>query len=186
MFYTGDEEEGRKPLQLAIRCWVRRGIVNSQPFVNKEKLLPQGMDRHFTHLHTGEPPKDRTALFATLLADAINLGLSQMAETCEGMTFNRLAWVADWMRCVLQVISLKQLPSSMDHHSSHVHRTRKDLPGPIFLYNLAHIAPLGWEQHINLIGKYQFAPQPGRSLEKLRPLRLQEREETKVSQETAS
>ncbi|MGI9060491.1 MAG: Tn3 family transposase [Ktedonobacteraceae bacterium] len=55
-----------------------------------------GLDRHFTHLHTGEPPKDRTALFATLLADAINLGLSQMAETSEGMTFNRLAWVADW------------------------------------------------------------------------------------------
>ena len=55
-----------------------------------------GLDRHFTHLHTGEPPKDRTALFATLLADAINLGLSKMAETCAGMTFNRLAWVADW------------------------------------------------------------------------------------------
>ena len=36
---------------------------------------------------------------------------------------------------------------------------------------VAHIAPLGWE-HINLIGKYQFAPQPGRSLENLRPLRL--------------
>ncbi len=27
---------------------------------------------------------------------------------------------------------------------------------------VAHIAPLGWE-HINLIGTYQFAPQPGRS-----------------------
>ncbi len=36
---------------------------------------------------------------------------------------------------------------------------------------VAHIAPLGWE-HINLIGNYQFAPQPGRSLENLRPLRL--------------
>ncbi len=55
-----------------------------------------GLDRHFTHLHTGEVPKDRTALFATLLADAINLGLSQMAGTSEGMTFNRLAWIADW------------------------------------------------------------------------------------------
>ena len=36
---------------------------------------------------------------------------------------------------------------------------------------IAHIAPLGWE-HINLIGNYQFTPQPGRSLENLRPLRL--------------
>jgi len=52
--------------------------------------------RHFTHLQTGEPPKDRTALFAALLADAINLGLTKMAEACAGMTFNRLAWVVDW------------------------------------------------------------------------------------------
>jgi len=35
---------------------------------------------------------------------------------------------------------------------------------------VAHIAPLGWE-HVNLIGNYQFAQQPGRSLENLRPLR---------------
>lgn len=37
---------------------------------------------------------------------------------------------------------------------------------------LAHIAPLGWE-HIRLIGDYHFALQAGRSLENLRPLRLQ-------------
>lgn len=55
-----------------------------------------GLDRHFTHLHTGEPPRDRTSLFAALLADAINLGLAKMAEACTGMTFDRLAWVADW------------------------------------------------------------------------------------------
>jgi hypothetical protein len=43
---------------------------------------------------------------------------------------------------------------------------------------VAHIAPLGWEQ-INLIGNYHFAPQPGRSLENLRPLRLEEPKEGK-------
>ena len=48
------------------------------------------------HLQTGDPAKDRTALFAALLADAINLGLTKMAEACAGMTFNRLAWVVDW------------------------------------------------------------------------------------------
>jgi len=47
-------------------------------------------------------------------------------------------------------------------------RTRgEEITGPI----MAHIAPLGWE-HINLIGTYQFAPQPGRTLDNLRPLRL--------------
>jgi hypothetical protein len=34
-----------------------------------------------------------------------------------------------------------------------------------------------WE-HIRLIGDYHFAPQSGRSLENLRPLRLQEEEES--------
>jgi TnpA family transposase len=42
---------------------------------------------------------------------------------------------------------------------------------------VAHIAPLGWE-HIRLIGDYHFAPQSGRSLENLRPLRLSEEEES--------
>jgi TnpA family transposase len=36
------------------------------------------------------------ALFAALLADAINLGYSRMAEACPGLTFDRLAWLADW------------------------------------------------------------------------------------------
>ncbi len=42
---------------------------------------------------------------------------------------------------------------------------------------VAHIAPLGWE-HINLTGHYHFAPQVGRFLENLRPLRLQEEEKS--------
>ena len=51
---------------------------------------------------------------------------------------------------------------------------------------VAHIAPLGWE-HVNLIGKYQFTPQPGRSLENLRPLRKSERVEgEEAPQEAAS
>ncbi len=55
-----------------------------------------GFSRHFTHLQSGDLPKDRVALFAALLADAINLGLAKMADACAGMTFNRLAWVVDW------------------------------------------------------------------------------------------
>jgi hypothetical protein len=52
--------------------------------------------RHVTHLQTGDPPKARTALFTALLANAINLGLTKMAEACAGMTFNQLAWMVDW------------------------------------------------------------------------------------------
>ena len=42
---------------------------------------------------------------------------------------------------------------------------------------VAHIAPLGWE-HIRFIGDYHFAPPSGRSLDNLRPLRLQEGQES--------
>jgi TnpA family transposase len=55
-----------------------------------------GISRHFTHLQSGDAPKDRMALFAALLADAINLGYSRMADACVGMTFDRLAWLVDW------------------------------------------------------------------------------------------
>jgi hypothetical protein len=51
---------------------------------------------------------------------------------------------------------------------------------------IAHVAPLGWE-HINLIGNYQFTPQSGRSLDNLRPLRLDESaEEGEATQEGAA
>jgi TnpA family transposase len=52
--------------------------------------------RHFTHLHRGEPAKDREALFAALLAEATNLGLSNMADATPGMTRTRLSWSSDW------------------------------------------------------------------------------------------
>lgn len=55
-----------------------------------------GFSRHFTHLRSGEASRDREVLFAVLLADGINLGLTKMAEACPGMTFERLAWVSDW------------------------------------------------------------------------------------------
>ncbi len=55
-----------------------------------------GFSRHFTHLRSGEPPKDREVLYAAVLADGINLGLTKMADACPGLSFERLAWVSDW------------------------------------------------------------------------------------------
>jgi len=45
-----------------------------------------GFTRHFVHMKDGEPAKDRTLLLAAILADAINLGLTKMAESCPGTT----------------------------------------------------------------------------------------------------
>ncbi|KWZ58309.1 hypothetical protein WK57_17415 [Burkholderia ubonensis] len=55
-----------------------------------------GFTRHFTHLKTGETTQDTTLLLTTILADAINLGLTKMAEACPGTTYAKLAWLQAW------------------------------------------------------------------------------------------
>ncbi|MDP9458566.1 MAG: Tn3 family transposase [Actinomycetota bacterium] len=61
-----------------------------------------GFTEHFTHLKTGEPPRDKEPLLAAILADGTNLGLAKMADaSAEGeggkkLTFRRLAWASDW------------------------------------------------------------------------------------------
>ncbi|WP_028215621.1 Tn3 family transposase, partial [Paraburkholderia mimosarum] len=55
-----------------------------------------GFTRHFTHLKTGETAKDKNLLLTTVLADAINLGLTKMAEACPGTTYAKLSWLQAW------------------------------------------------------------------------------------------
>jgi len=55
-----------------------------------------GFTRHFTHLKTGDTAKDKTLLMTTVLADAINLGLTKMAESCPGTTYAKLSWLQAW------------------------------------------------------------------------------------------
>jgi TnpA family transposase len=52
--------------------------------------------KHFTHLHSGAQASDKVVLLSAILADGINLGLTRMADATQGMSFERLAWVADW------------------------------------------------------------------------------------------
>lgn len=55
-----------------------------------------GFTRHFTHLKSGEMARDKNLLLTTILADAINLGLTKMAESCPGTTYAKLAWLQAW------------------------------------------------------------------------------------------
>jgi len=55
-----------------------------------------GFARHFKHLKSGTEANDRHLLLATILADAINLGLSKMAESCPGTTYAKLTWLQAW------------------------------------------------------------------------------------------
>jgi TnpA family transposase len=50
----------------------------------------------FTHLHAGEPAKDKIVLLSGIVADATNQGLTKMADACPGISFDRLVWNADW------------------------------------------------------------------------------------------
>ena len=52
--------------------------------------------RHFTHVKNGNTVKDKTLLLTAILADAINPGLSKMAESCPGATFQKLSWLQAW------------------------------------------------------------------------------------------
>jgi TnpA family transposase len=55
-----------------------------------------GFTGHFTHLKSGDTAKERILLLAAILADAINLGLAKMAESCPGSTYARLSWLQAW------------------------------------------------------------------------------------------
>ena len=55
-----------------------------------------GFTRHFTHLKSGDLAKDKNLLLTTILADAINLGLTKMVESCPGTTYAKLAWLQAW------------------------------------------------------------------------------------------
>lgn len=55
-----------------------------------------GFTRHFSHLKSGDQAKDKHLLLTTILADAINLGLTKMAESCPGTSYAKLAWLQAW------------------------------------------------------------------------------------------
>lgn len=55
-----------------------------------------GFTEHFKHLKGGAPAEDRRLLLTAILADAINLGLSKMAESCPGVTYAKLTWLQAW------------------------------------------------------------------------------------------
>jgi len=55
-----------------------------------------GFTRHFKHLKSGESADDQHLLLTTILADAINLGLSKMTESCPGTTYAKLTWLHAW------------------------------------------------------------------------------------------
>ncbi|WP_449103113.1 Tn3 family transposase [Pseudomonas extremaustralis] len=77
-----------------------------------------GFTRHFTHLKDGAQAKDRTLLLSAILGDAINIGLTKMAESSPGMTYAKLSWLQAWhIRDETYSAALAELVNSQFHHS---------------------------------------------------------------------
>jgi len=65
-----------------------------------------GFTRHFVNLKSGDPTKERTLLLSAILADAINLGLTKMAESSPGTTYSKLSWLQAWVSLRLARVNL--------------------------------------------------------------------------------
>ena len=80
---------------------LRDALSSMLPHVKITDLLMEvdrwtGFTRHFTHLKTNEPAKDPALLLTAILADATNLGLGKMAESCPGTSPAKLSWLVAW------------------------------------------------------------------------------------------
>jgi len=78
-----------------------RQVYELLPHVKITELLMEvdewtDFTRHFTHIKNGDVAKDKILLLTAILADAINLGLTKMAESCPGITYSKLAWLQAW------------------------------------------------------------------------------------------
>jgi TnpA family transposase len=74
--------------------------------------------RHFVHLKDGQPAPDRTLLLSAILADAINLGLTKMAESSPGLTYDKLSWLQAWhIRDETYAAGLADLVNAQFHHN---------------------------------------------------------------------
>jgi TnpA family transposase len=90
-----DEPEGLDDL--------RRRLYSFLPRIRLTDLLVEvdswcGFSEHLVDLRTGRPCGDRELVYAAVLADGTNLGLTKMAEATDDprVTYERIAWAADW------------------------------------------------------------------------------------------
>ncbi len=92
------------PLDAAVPKEAQALIDQASALLPRVKITELLMDvddwtrftRHFVHLKSGDETGDRTLLLSTILADAINLGLTKMAESSPGATYSKLSWLQAW------------------------------------------------------------------------------------------
>lgn len=80
---------------------LRERVYAALPHIKITDLLLEvdrwaNFSQHFHHLKTAERPKDSALLLTAVLADALNLGLTKMAEACPGTSLAKLSWLVAW------------------------------------------------------------------------------------------
>ena len=88
----GDEEDAAELRRLAYSVVPRTRITE----VLMEADALSGFSERFVHLRSGLSVQNKAALYATILADATNLGLLRMAEASRGLTHYDLVRTAQW------------------------------------------------------------------------------------------
>ena len=73
-------------------------ISDMYPMVEVPDLLREvhdwtGFADHFTHVRTGDSPRDVSAMLAGVLADATNLGPKRMASASKGISAHQIGWM---------------------------------------------------------------------------------------------
>ncbi len=81
-----------------------------------------GFTDHFTHIKSGEVASNKMLLLTAVLSDAINLGLTKMAESCPGTTYAKLSWLQAWhIRDDTYSVALSELVNAQLNHQFAVH-----------------------------------------------------------------
>jgi hypothetical protein len=73
-------------------------ISDMYPMVEVPDLLREvhdwtGFADHFTHVRTGDVPRNVSAMLAGVLADATNLGPKRMASASKGISAHQIGWM---------------------------------------------------------------------------------------------
>lgn len=78
---------------------------------------PTGFTRHFISLKSGQPVQGQQLLLTAILADGINLGLTEMAESCTGVSYAQLdRYQASYIRDETYSAALAELVNTQHGH----------------------------------------------------------------------
>ena len=76
-----------------------------------------GFTKHFRHIKNNDMASDKCLLLTAILADAINLGLRKMTDSCPGITYSKLSWLQAWhIRDETYSAALVELTNAQFYH----------------------------------------------------------------------